>query len=51
MNKIVKVGMVVIAAGLVGIGATGATNSVTSTVPNPQTTQQSASYPPLGPIV
>ena len=49
MNKMVKVGMVVIATGLVGIGAMGATNSVTSSVVSPPTVYQSAFHFPIGP--
>ena len=42
MNKIMKIGTVVIATGLVAIGAMGATGSVTSSVANPPATYQNA---------
>ena len=48
MNKMMKLGMVVIATGLVGISATGATSAVTSSVANPQTSYQTTHFP-IGP--
>lgn len=48
MNKMMKLGMVVIATVLVGISAMGATRAVTSSVANPPASYQTMHFP-IGP--